>query len=302
MKKSPDAVTHAAKLRYWPGMNDLKVWGSTLVALAVVVGCGETSNFVGNGPDDGGSGGTAQTSGGTASAGSTSKAGATSSAGKSASGGSEAAGAGSGGSDTAGGSGMGGAISVGGTGMGGGDPTGHMCSAQSGNWLSCDNGLHRTEPGTCTSKLPRAAAIAATKPDMDECTKDSECTAKPNGFCDVLQGGFTPIQPHNICTYGCLQDADCRDGTVCLCGDLIGQCEQAPSCKSDKDCTGGMLCTQYDSCPGVPGVNSFACQSANDKCDTDADCTGTNAQFCTVENDGHRDCVGVRCAAAAGAQ
>jgi hypothetical protein len=305
LKKSSSAVTHAARLRYWPGMTDFKVWGATFVMVAGVVGCGETANFVGTGPGAGGSGGTTSTSGGSASGGSanggsSSKAGSPSSAGKNA-GGIDAGGTGSGGSSPTGGNSTGGSVATGGTGMGGGDPIGPGCSKQSGNWLTCDNGLvHRTEPGKCESKLPRAAAIAATKPDMDECTKDSECSAKPNGFCDVLQNGFIPVQPHNICVYGCLQDADCSEGTVCLCGDLIGHCETAPACKSDKDCTGGTLCTQYDSCPGVP-VHAFACQTTNDKCETDADCVENGKQFCSLGNDGQRDCVGVRCAAIAAA-
>jgi hypothetical protein len=286
-------------------MTDFKVWGSTLVVVAVVVGCGETSNFVGTGPA-GGNGGTASggnatggnATGGNATGGSSSKAGSSSSAGKSASAGSDAGGSGSGGDVAAGGTSAGGSVATGGSGMGGGDPTGD-CTKRSGNWLSCKGGLHRTEPGKCQSKLPRAGAIPPTKPDLDECTKDSECTAKPNGFCDVLPSGFVPVEPHNICAYGCLQDSDCSDGAVCLCGDFIGSCETAPSCKSDEDCTGGALCTQYDSCPGVP-VSSFACQTPNDQCQTNVDCVEASKRFCSISgNDGSRACVGVRCAAAA---
>jgi hypothetical protein len=298
LKNSSGAVTHAGRLRYWPGMTDFKLWGSTLVIAAVVAGCGDTTNFVGTTPDEGGAGGT-KTSGGASSAGSTSKAGAASNAGSSV------------GGSAGGGSSTGGSVANGGTAgsmANGGfagtiiDPPGPGCTKLSGNWMSCEDGIvHRTEPGKCDSKLPRAAAIPPTAADLDECTKDSQCTTKPNGYCGVSQGGFVQTKPHNICVYGCLQDAECNDGSICECGGLIGACTSAPACKSDKDCAGGMLCTQYDSCPGIPEV-SFACQDPADRCITDADCTDPNMQFCSVGQTQHRECVGVRCAASAGQQ
>ena len=291
-------MTHGGRFRYWRVMTDFKLWGSTLVIAAVVAGCGGTSNFVGTTPDEGGAGGTKQMSGGASSAGSTSKAGATSNAGSSTGGSSD------GGSTTGGGvsnGGTGGGISNGGFGGAIIDPPGPGCTKLSGNWMSCDNGLvHRAAPAQCASKLPRAAAIPPTDAALDECTKDSQCTAKPNGYCGVLHSGFVPTKPHNICLYGCLQDSECSDGSICECGDFVGSCTSAPACKSDKDCTGGALCTQYDSCPGVPGVTSFACQDPADKCETNADCTQPNLQFCSIGETQHRECVGVRCAAAAG--
>jgi hypothetical protein len=81
-----------------------------------------------------------------------------------------------------------------------------------------------------------------------------------------------------------------------LCSDFIGTCQSSNGCASDQDCDGGALCTQYDSCPGVP-VRDFTCQTAADECETNADCTDPQQQFCSIEGD-HRACVGFRCAAA----
>jgi hypothetical protein len=278
-------------------MMHLKAWGSTFVILAAAVGCGETSNFVGTTTDGGTSAGGTASGGMKSQAGSNSQAGTKSSAGTGSGGTGESAGTGSGGTSESGGTALGGETSSGGTGIGGRASTG--CKDLGGNWQSCDNGVHRTEPGKCTSKLPRADAIKPLDPTLDECTKDSECTKQANGYCSVLQGGFVAVKPHNICFYGCTQDSDCTETTACLCGPFIGTCEQASTCKSDKDCSGGALCGQFDSCPGVP-VSDFACTNPQDQCTTNADCQQANKQFCSVRNAGYRECTGVECAAAAG--
>ncbi len=288
MKNSPGAVTQGGSARYRRGMRHLQVWGFTLL----LASCGETSNFVGSMPDDGGSGGS-KANGGTASGGGTSNAGTTSNGGAMAYAGTASGGTSPSGGTQNGGNDTGGATHNGGSGMGG-VPAG--CIQQSGNWIGCDNGLvHRTAPGKCDSKLPRATAIPPTNPDLDECTKDSECTEKPNGFCDVLVGGFVQVQPHNICAYGCLLDAECAENTVCRCGAFVGECRSATDCKSDQDCSDGALCTQFDSCPGVPKVTDFACQKPADTCTANGDCKDGSKQFCSVNGD-HRECVGVHCA------
>lgn len=297
MKKSSRLLTHTGVYRYWSGMTSFSVWGTTLVAITVagaaLAGCGETSNFVGNMPENGGSGGTTSNAG-SSSGGTTSHAG-TTSGGTSSAGTTSVAGTGSGGT-AQGGTGAGG-TTHGGTGTGGTDPG--NCTKLSGNWTSCDQGhgvVHRTAPGKCESKLPGAGSLDPIDPQLDECTKDSECTAKPNGFCAAAYADFTQNKPHNYCDYGCTQDADCSQGQICQCGAEIGACVSARDCKSDQDCQGG-LCAQYDACPGVPSYD-FACQKPNDQCTSNAQCqqSDPNKQFCAVTgNDSHRECVGVQC-------
>ncbi|HVY30206.1 MAG TPA: hypothetical protein VHB79_26800 [Polyangiaceae bacterium] len=301
MKDIARPLTRTSLYRYWSGMTSFSVWGMTLVALTVagaaLAGCGDTSNFVGDMPENGGSGGT-KANAGSSSGGTTSHAGATSTGGTTSHAGSTSvAGTGSGGTSQ-GGTGAGGTSSQGGTGTGGTDPG--DCAQLSGNWIRCGQGrgvVHRTAPGKCDSKLPHADAIKPIDPQLDECTKDTECTAKPNGFCAAFYPGFIEGQAHNYCAYGCTQDADCADGQVCQCGTEIGACVSARDCKSDQDCQGG-LCAQYDACPGVPSYE-FACQKPGDQCASDAQCqqSNPNKQFCTVTgNDQHRECVSAQCA------
>jgi hypothetical protein len=280
-------VTRAGALRYRLGMKQNLVWLGGLVTLSVVVACGETSNLVGEEPTAGSSGSDAGVGG--------------SAAGKS------SAGAAPGGTKSTGGAGgTGGTKNMGGTGgsagsagkppTGGSDPG--VCKDLGGNWQSCDNGVvHREKPGTCPSILPRAEAQPATASGLDECTLDSDCTEKANGYCTVLQGGFLPVEPHNICAYGCTTDADCGQTDACLCGADFGTCASSRYCRSDQDCTAGMLCTQFDSCPGVP-IEDFACQTAADECRSNQDCNEAGKQFCSMEGD-HRVCVGLMCEASA---
>jgi hypothetical protein len=302
LKKSSRPLTHIDARRYWSGMTSFSVWGTTLVAITVagaaLAGCGETSNFVGNLPEGGGSGGTTSnagsSNGGSAPhGGTTASAGTTSSGGKSSSGGTGLGGD----APLAGTTSTGGSVATGGTGTGG---VPGNCTPLSGNWISCDQGqglVHRTAPGKCDSKLPHAEALQPIDPQLDECTKDTECTAKPNGYCAVFYPGFTNTKRHNYCAYGCLTDADCGQGQACQCGSEIGECTSATTCKSDEDCQGG-LCLQFDSCPGVPAYD-FACQTPSDQCATNTQCRESDAgkQFCTVVgNDNHRECDGVQCA------
>jgi hypothetical protein len=273
-------------------MRHFQVWGLSFL-LVTMVGCGETANLVGNMPDEGGSGGT-KSNGGTDSAGTTSHAGAsnggvTSHAGTGSGGTTQSGGTGAGGTTPSGGTGMGGATN-GGTGMGGA-VTG--CQALGGNWQTCDRGIvHRTEPGQCENKLTGSGTVQPISAQLDECTKDSQCTKQPMGYCAASVGGL--IEPHNACFYGCQKDSDCDASLVCLCGSSIGTCVRSSGCASDQDCSGGSLCTTYDTCPGVP-VTDFACQKPADQCTTDADCTGTPTQFCAIGNGDHRECVPGQC-------
>jgi hypothetical protein len=274
------SVTRSSVLRYQLGMRHNLAWSSGLAALSLVIACGETSNLVGEDPIAGSSG-----------AGST--------AGKS-SGGTAAGGGASGGAAPGGAQSTGGSNSL--AGSAGKAPTAGShdpgnCTKGDGNWVTCDSGVvHREKPGTCTSSLPRPQPQPATATGLDECTSDSECTEKPNGYCHLPPVGFVPVEPHNVCSYGCTTDADCGVNQACRCGDGIGNCVSSRGCLSDQDCD-GTLCSRYDACPGVPTYD-FACQDPADQCQTGQDCTEPGEQFCALEGE-HRACAGVVCQAAA---
>jgi Cys-rich repeat protein len=120
----------------------------------------------------------------------------------------------------------------------------------------------------------------------------------PNGYCAFVGGRNTAGPSANFCVYSCLTDADCDAGKVCQCGSGAGAgvCgSNVPSCKSDADCAGGALCTNYDSAPGCM-IETFACQTPADKCESDSDClTPLNASVCTLSGT-RRECAPISCA------
>ncbi len=180
--------------------------------------------------------------------------------------------------------GAGGRIGVAGAGAGGapsgGAPSGGAGGGQNqhpclnpkdlGNGvIQCDGFTHRTETATCPSKLPRPEAVPAQQP-MPECAYDADCTAHPNGYCDVGGGGQVPGP---FCSYGCTKDNECTEGQICLCGDPVGRCVSA-SCTTDASCAAGSLCRSYDSTRGCQ-FTSFICQNPADECGSDAECAKT---------------------------
>ena len=167
--------------------------------------------------------------------------------------------------------------------------------ALGGGWERCKNGLvHRPTPGKCVY-TPRTTGLPTGGP-ADQCTKDSQCTAMPNGYCTYVSRN-TAAPNSNVCAYGCLTDADCDAGNVCQCGASAGAgvCgHTVPTCKSDADCNGA-LCTNYDSAPGCM-IETFACQTPADQCETDSDCPATNtAMVCSLSGT-HRVCAPLSCA------
>jgi hypothetical protein len=146
-------------------------------------------------------------------------------------------------------------------------------STLGGGWERCTNGMvHRREIGTCSSNLPRADRILQQNlgypPGVDAgipfaCSSDSDCTQAEHGHCE-----WGDIGPH--CEYGCLVDADCNAGYVCVCGPNIGQCAFA-ECGTDADCGASSLCGSYEYNPHCGGTR-FACQLPEDLCAGDLDC------------------------------
>ena len=117
------------------------------------------------------------------------------------------------------------------------------------------------------------------------------CHAFEYGYCGELeQAGFGGAA--SVCFSGCVEDADCGPGRICLCSgntDHGGECVQS-SCKSDADCGKGLLCASYGQV--CSSALAFACQKPDDECLSDADCP----QFikCAPE-DGPRICDEVAC-------
>jgi hypothetical protein len=295
-------VTRSAPDRYGAGMTQWQAWSAGLTVALITVGCGSSSSNVGDEPSGGraGSGG----SGGNTAAGS-------GSAGKSAGGTTSTAGTtsqgGSAGTTSMGGSGTGGTGGGGGSvsqaGSGGGPSACKDPVPIGGGWELCSNDkLRRPTVGSC-DYAPRARKLEATGGE-DACLQDADCTAKPNGMCDLQLSPFGPSV--NVCSYGCAQDSECGSSQVCVCASTsvfefghwtpkpAGACRATDGCKSDADCSGGS-CSPYD---GNPGCYSpiFGCETPEDECSTPEDCPDFPGDSCTF-NGTHRACERASCVA-----
>lgn len=145
--------------------------------------------------------------------------------------------------------------------------------------------LHRTAAVTCESTVPR--------PDVwpklggrDSCDEDADCARLPYGHCSSWRDGLPPSE-NLTCQAGCVSDADCGAGKICMCGSPVGKCVTA-TCTTDADCDGGLCATST-----VPGAcqedgTRFDCQSPNDSCMTPEDCP-PQQRYCGI-NGGSRSC------------
>jgi hypothetical protein len=179
------------------------------------------------------------------------------------------------GSGTGGSGGSGGSSGSGGSGGSGGSSTGNpfpctepmeVTSPPSG-YVRCANGMvHRPEKRQCPESLPRSRVL--TDAGSAPCRRDADCQAKPHGHCEYWNGlagsGYA-------CEYGCVNDAECAAGEICLCGDPTGTCVAAGGCTTDADCGGTLLCVGFtEGCM----TTRFACQSFDDTCGSEFDCAG----------------------------
>jgi hypothetical protein len=174
---------------------------------------------------------------------------------------------------------------------GGREPPG-MAAASSetdlgGGWRRQRNGLlHRVlNDQQCASQLPRPdplpfAGADSHPPDggVPRCDQDSDCRSTLHGHCELSKyyRGLT------VCVPGCVADSECAPGSVCLCGDPVGHCQNA-DCLTDADCPRGLLCASFEN--GC-GQTLFACQTIQDECVTAADC----ASECVPGVGGRRAC------------
>jgi hypothetical protein len=126
--------------------------------------------------------------------------------------------------------------------------------------------VHRPSVEECKSSLPRDSMKIA-PPGDGQCQSDADCADMPHGYC--TSGGQVP---GTFCAYGCVKDSECGAGSICVCGEPVGRCVGS-TCTSDTECGAGLRCQSYDQSHGC-GILRFACQTARDTCQSDADCRG----------------------------
>lgn len=152
----------------------------------------------------------------------------------------------------------------------------------SSGYEQCQSGLvHRVTQVACPGVMsPGMADSGASRAVLGElsfgtCTTDVECTAMPFGFCKVIERS-APQPTTRTCAYSCASDADCAAGSICVCGDRVGECVPA-TCTRDADCGGGPCYLEYTfvSC-GQPAGAHFTCASQTAACATDSQCGGTD--------------------------
>ncbi len=171
-----------------------------------------------------------------------------------------------------------------------------VAGGQSTGLVECgDSGvLHRADDVACPVLLPRATGPCAGRginPDAgQDCTNDSDCTAKSLGTCNLGSGHF----PTCGCSYGCVHDSDCAPGELCQCGAPVGACVPA-SCHLDSQCPAGSLCASsplgWGGCSWDPLPSVYACESAADTCLTNLDCKDAQSPACGMSPDaGTRSC------------
>lgn len=152
--------------------------------------------------------------------------------------------------------------------------------------MSCSEGwVHRVKQKACSSKLPRPESLQEVYPGLNlgaagsagagtndailnwPCTRDSDCNEKLNGFCLGVQT-VPPSGPpfSSECKYGCVTDAGCGAGQICLCGDPVGECIPA-GCIEDSSCLNGSACGSTFSDDGCgSSLPPFKCQTPVDEC------------------------------------
>ena len=175
---------------------------------------------------------------------------------------------GAGGGSSAGGSGA----QAGSAGSGGvvcTESTPLVMGVDTGYFLCVGSAIHRTTPTACPNKLPMTGGPCSTAGGPGNCV-DSGCTASPHGYCGTNSGGGALIC---MCHYGCVTDAECGSGQICLCDASIGTCVTA-SCTKDADCQGGSVCLSYVVAGGCSATTQFACTTPQDACRSNEDCKG----------------------------
>ena len=145
-------------------------------------------------------------------------------------------------------------------------------------YVSCANRMiHRAEKKQCPESIGRPQFLSDAGAD---CHKDSDCVDKPHGHCEQWA---SLIGSGTRCEYGCVTDAECGAGQICLCGNPTGRCVAATGCTVDSDC-GGVSSASGTTNPC--DKTRFACQTPADACGGDLDCPSTGCPECACQKNG----------------
>lgn len=211
------------------------------------------------------------------------------------------------GGETTGGSGVtvGGNGGDGGTtaGAGAGSPLGHpvtQCSSPkldpSTGLVTCAEGYtHRPKAVGCKVLDEGAGGYTgADAPAPVRANGTLACGSDPT-LCDQFEYGFCRGGGLSFptCQSGCVTDADCGVGRICLCdtpeSPTGGACRDA-ACQVDADCGDKSRCASY---PQPCGNDGYACLNDADACTSNADCKAGGT--CSWDAENHRRCLNVAC-------
>lgn len=278
-------------------------FGAWRVALLATLGVGPVASC-GDGDDPGGSTGGASDTGGAPQSGGRATSGETQSGGDTTASGTGGLGAqGGGGADGGTGGGEGGWAGGGAPPQGGGGAGGLGCTPPG----KTSGVVTRPSPAKCLSRVPRPVGsdggaggnggasgyggAAGSIGGYTNCETDFDCTEKGYGFCRTNRSLYGSSR---YCIYGCTEDADCGSSSVCLClaGDPVGTCHIGVDCKTNLDCTEGCAClgiNHPDECDGAPRY-SFACQTPDDTCRSNSQCTASSMQCSPAESGSGWEC------------
>jgi len=188
-------------------------------------------------------------------------------------------------------------LSACGTGSSGTDPTDTGTSTTGNQAGLCSKPvelLQETDAGPvptgyvkCSNRVvhrERAEAAELVSDATGTCTWDypclATCEASEGAFCNSIQ---SDADEDCRCNTTCTTDSDCDDDEACYPNGVHSTCIPA-HCKTDDDCDTDMLCelkTGSDVC-GNP-TYAQACQSVDDECRFDADCS--NRSECRFDGD-----------------
>jgi hypothetical protein len=163
-------------------------------------------------------------------------------------------------------------------------PTAHRSQALACPALQYAEGA--TPPSTKAQRVAGAVtplAVAAGPELVLPCTTQTECSAIPNSRCASNDGG----QKFFCRVDECFADADCEGGDVCQCpgdgGGLGSRCLPG-NCRVDADCGAGGFCSpSHDDCGRFSGFDGYYCHTAQDECNSDADCGSEYGDLCIYE-------------------
>src|SRR5690606_406139 len=87
-------------------------------------------------------------------------------------------------------------------------------------FVHCDDGSsQRIDAVGCEDPSPGGSACPEDRAEGG-CTVDADCTDAPHGRCVVQELGGLLDSVWCGCVYGCADDDDCSEGSVCACGGM----------------------------------------------------------------------------------